>query len=556
MSEQEPRQLTDDATASGEAPTVWIMVDHSDREPAYEAVAGGLRARGANARVVTVTEVIGTFARSALEVNAERLLRGVRVAIGGRSDEDLIGAVRRVRPDMLAVTSPRFVRGLSVLEGLTGIASLQVGVTPDYNLDDRWLKSSLHGFVVPHQAQADRITRGGVDAHRVLVAGPAVRPGFARTIDREAERRAFGFAADQKVVLVRAEAFDLYTIEKVIFQARLVDGVTFVFHHNSDGALANTLRRVSAEHGLKAIMFGRVDDLERYVAAADAVLVAPGDAMIPDIIAQARPVLIVGDAAGMQEQVDFLVGQDMGEHVSDVLRLGAACEQFMRADALDRRAKAAGSIGLPGGSEEVAAALFEALERADQWRATPQDRPPQDHPQDEEAPRGPFESIGDRPPRRDDGSDRRDDGGDHDKFAGISRAEAKEQLAQLILQERELERRIGELEKEQQRWRNRLDLAREWGERDLEDEAQGILREYVQDADKVARELNGIKRQKLKLRQAAQGGAGGAGTSGSGGGSGGGASADAERERRFRKMETERELDGLRDRLRREMGED
>ena len=222
------------------------------------------------------------------------------------------------------------------------------------------------------------------------------------------------------------------------------------------------------------------------------------------------------------------------------------------ADALDRRARAAGSIGLPNGSEEVAAALFEALERADQWRATPQDRPPQDHPQDEEAPRGPFESIGDRSPRRDDGSDRRDDDGDHDKFAGISRAEAKEQLAQLILQERELERRIGELEKEQQRWRNRLDLAREWGERDLEDEAQGILREYVQDADKVARELNGIKRQKLKLRQAAQGGSGGS----SAGGSGGGSSADAERERRFRKMETERELDGLRDRLRREMGED
>ena len=561
---------------------VWILVDHSARAEAFASVAGHLQERGARAEIVTISEVIGTMARGALAGSAERLLRGLRVAVQGHSDEDLIGAVRRVKPDLLAVTNPRHVRALSVLEGLTGIPALQVGVMPDFNLHDAWLKSGLHAFIVPHEELADRFVRAQVPADRVLVAGPAVQPGFARELDKGALRDEFGFSHSEKLVIARAENFDVASLEKMMFQAKLVEGnVRFLFHHNGDNSAAATLRRAANDHGFDAVMFGRVDQLERYLAVGDMVITTASDPMIPEISALGLPVMMVGDAGDASAQAAFFERHELGRHVSDMIRLGAEVERFLLEDNLARYAEAAGSIGLPGGSKEVAEAMARALIHAPEWRQVNnpgggREEQGGDAGSDQGGGNnerkgfgGPFESIGGS---RGGGSSSSDSSGsssssggstgssgsgggggrDANEFVGISKAEAKEQLAQLILAERELDRRLGELGKEQQRWRNRLDLAREWNEEDLAEEAEGILRGYLREAEPLQQELQDVRRQKAKLKEAA--GGGGRGPSGAGGGAGGG-SRLSEVERRFRKMEEDRELDSLRDKISRELGE-
>ena len=62
-------------------PILWILVDHSAREASFDAVAVHLRESGARAEIVTITEVIGSAARGALTGGAERLLRGLCVAL-------------------------------------------------------------------------------------------------------------------------------------------------------------------------------------------------------------------------------------------------------------------------------------------------------------------------------------------------------------------------------------------------------------------------------------------------------------------------------------------
>src|SRR5690606_22267911 len=83
-------------------------------------------------------------------------------------------------------------------------------------------------------------------------------------------------------------------------------------------------------------------------------------------------------------------------------------------------------------------------------------------------------------------------------YAGISKAEAKDQLAALILSERDVEKRLAEAEKQQARWRGRLEMAREWKEDDLAAEAESILRGYLDEFEKLQTERAAITRQKDK----------------------------------------------------------
>ena len=558
--------------------TIWLMVDHSSRAEAFGAVAETLKQAGHRAEVVTMSEALGTIAREAFTGGAERVLRGLRVALQGSSDEDLIGAVRRVKPDVMVVTSPRHTRALSLLEGLTKAPMLQIGVLPNYDLDVSWLKSGLEAFIVPHEEFAERLRREGhVPAERIAVAGPAVQPGFARELEREGLRRGFGFSQSEQLVMVRAETFEVSTLEKLVFQAKLVEGrVRYIFHHNGDGAAAGALRRAASEYGLKAVMFGHVEDLERYVAIADAVLTKPGDPMMPEIIALGRPVLLIGRAGEASAQAAFLERHRIGRVVEDVLRLGSELERFLEEESLKAHAEAAAATGLPSGSEEVGRALQDLITRSATWSEAregggdePSDEAQGDGDTEGEGEGGAFETIGGarfgnhrssgersgRSPGRGDERDsgrERTDADQGESYAGISRAEAKEQLAELILAERDLERRLTELEREQERWRSRLDLARQWNEEDLAEEAEQVLRGYLEEARPLQRELDGVRRQKLKLKAAASHDASGAprGASGSDPGR-------AERlrsvERRFRRMEESRDLDDLKDRIGREL---
>jgi hypothetical protein len=521
---------------------VWLLVENAARGAAFEAVGELLRARGARAEVVTITEVLGTMAREVFAGGAERLLRGLRVAMQGRGpDEDLIGAMRSARPDALVVTSARHVRALSMLESLTGLAPLQLGVLPSYSFVEGWTRSSLHGFVVPHEEQRARLVRAGVAEDRVLVAGPAIQAGFAKQQDRAAIRASLGFGESERVVLVRADALDHATLEKVVFQSRLVEGARFIFHHNGDGSAASTLRRAAAEYSAPAVMFGKVPDLERYVVAADAVLTSAQDPLIPELVAQARPLMLVGPAGDGADLAGFIERQGIGRAVSDLVRLGAELERFLRAESLAAAGAAAAAIGLPSGSQEVADAILSALERAAVWKTSPIQTGPA--PTDNAPPvnQGPFETIG--------GPVSGAAAGSGAPPLTLSHAEAKEQLAQLILQEREIERRLQELERDQQRWRSRLDMAREWREADLEQEAEAVLRGYMQEAAPLQESLRSIQVQKDKLKQAAAGqGAASSGAAASG-------PAASGTEQRWQRMEQDRDIQRLKDRIDREFGD-
>ncbi|RDV39455.1 hypothetical protein DV096_02470 [Bradymonadaceae bacterium TMQ3] len=567
-----------DEASSGESGRIWILSDQRAREGAYEAVVQGLKARGVDAELVSISEVLGTAAREALAGGAERLLRGIRVATRGHAgEEDFIGALRRARPDVLVLTSPRFVRALSVIESLTGVGGVQVGLVHEHVASPAWFAGSVHGFVVPDAKTAEAFEGEGAAAERVQVAGPVVRPQSLEAPEREATRDELGLS-ESLVVLVRAEHIDHATLEKLVFQCTLMDRqARVIFHHGGDGAVAATLRRAADQYGLAASMFGQVADLERYVVAADLVIAAGDDPYLADVMVCATPALLLGTSDGADAEAEALQKRGLAGRVRDVLRLGSELDRFTEPQRLKDLREHLLEVRDGQTNTRVVDALIAALKSREAWRKPASPEVP---PAGEEAPpAGPFESIGrssgrasagTAPPAEaaggGPGATRSTEGAADEKGAlvvppprirpeapraTIGAAEAREQLAQLILSERECERRLEELEKHQERWRGRLELAREWNESDLEEEARTILRGYQDEAGPLVQELADIRRQKEKLKSAARGGEPQAGDEGG--------AATTERsaaiEERFQRMEVDRDLKGLKDRIKRELGE-
>jgi len=565
------RSQSDSQTSESESPLVWFLVGFGQRQDAVRDVAAGLADGGLRTRVVTITEVLGSAAREAVAGGAERVLRGLRVAFPeaeGR-EEDFLAAIRREQPELLVVTSPRYVRPLGLLETMSGIGSLQIAVPLGFGLDRAWENGTIDAFVCADDRIMESLESAGWTSPCLYRAGPPVAPNFteSRNLDRASLRSEFGFDDGEKIVLIRADSFDATTLDRLVFQATLVEGeVRFVFHHDGDGAAASALRRSADKHGLPAAMFGRVDDLERYVAAADAVVAPPEEPTLPDIVAAGTPLVIVGGHGGGDGNVEVLVDTFGALHVPEVLRTGSELEDFLEDETLNSRRESIREASWNPANDDVVDALRDILESAEDIRAagsgSMDPEPSDDEPTAADG--GPFETIGGGPDEASEGTTgeerRRLPAAEAGGRRSLSRAEAKDQLAELILVERDLERQLSELQREEDRWRNRLDLARDWGEDELAEEAESILRGYLDDIAEVQEDLEDIRRQKSKLKKAARRGEEG-GTRGARQAEGEVGSTSepegrrSELEDRFSEMEVDRDLDRLRDKMNDELGD-
>ena len=543
--------------------SLWFVSDQEAASASLATAVEALQERGIEARWVTISEVLGTVARGALAEGAERIIKGLRIADGESSrGEDFLAALQRKRPDVLVVTNPRYARALAMIDRVSDVESVQVGLIDGFGVDQAWLQSPTDYFVVPGPEEARQLESSGIDEAQIREGGPTVLPAFLEVLDGTAEAAELKLASEKPTVLVRATGFSKDRIAKVVFQCSLVEpDCQFIFHHDGDRGRAAELRRCAEEYGLKAAMFGQVPDLERYVAASDRVVAASDDAMLAEILAQNTPTMVVHQ----RRDIGHLADRKWVRLCDPLNQLGTHLEDFVSADdeavaseletweAADAQTKLVESLEWMVEHGRVSAAAT-----ASQVTAGSEDVAEDG---------APFESIGSTSKVSDeDAAEDADRSRSEADDAGrsipttMTRAEAKEELATLILSEREIERSLKDCQKQQRRWRDRLELAREWGEDDLEEEAAEILAGYVDEAGELEGRLDQLRRQKEKLKQAAKSGSGRGATRRPSGyldeDDGPSREGREPTEDRFRQMEVDRDLEGLKDRIRRELGED
>lgn len=561
----------------GEAKKHRFQIVFSGSGYAADAIAhlvSELEERGHEVALVSHLGLAASRAKSFAEKGMRGLKSVVRTVTGALSGDDPLGLSDERGEDALPVdvvvaTTPELVKAT---RSMGGGDVLRVGLMTDLAWTPDWPEVEADVLVMPNALFGELCVRKGWREEAVKVAGVPLGRSFCRTLDSEAIRSRFGLSSEQgSLLLVIAEDVDPGRLERIVRQISLVDGaVQPLFYVGEDTYAGTVLRKAAGQHGVMARMFGVVDNLEEYYAACDFVLAEISHELIYPLLALDKPVLLMDADIDAIAAGAFLRDEGAAVLVPDLLRLAAELDAIMKdPEELELLREGAGRVVDQSGVKRIADALEasarEKVELIGQARAA---ETAASSAAEEMSAGGAFEVIGSGPAPSSDTGSRGDRGGaptrheerrDYEPRGGrrerrfeqfaerrLTAAEAKEELAALILMEREVEKRLGDATRYVGVWENRLDLARDAGADGLAREAERFLDNYRREESGLVRELDRVRDQKEKLKRRVRPGGGGGGSANF---VAPGDPRVADLENRFRSMELDRDLDRLKDRL-------
>jgi hypothetical protein len=422
---------------------------------------------------------------------------------------------------------------------------VQIGVLPDFGLESAWLHGDIRQFVVPHRDIKARLLTHGFKAGDISIGGPPLSPDFIESEQtRKDARRELGIGEEVDLVLVRADGFPEYLIDSIVFQLTLLDeDVQVVFDHQGDRAVARKLRSAADKNGLSASMFGGVGNLPTYYSAADLAVVSPEERYIPELLYADCSLFFVASEGDLPQQVNFLEQQEVARHVSQLRLVGGRLQSFIDGEMGQPGAVRERLFAEPDPNEFVAEKL-QSLIQSDFDRLLPEDSTEHSETDSDEAG---FEAIG----KSERGSPSQSQSTRQNPSQ--SKADLKDALSELILLEKDLESEIEQLEKRRARWEERIELAASWEESKLASEAEAALEEIEDKLSSRRDHLERVRRRKADIKESSQS----TGVSESGVSSKKREPSQSHRdtEQQFRDMELEEELEALKDRIDRELGD-
>jgi UDP-N-acetylglucosamine:LPS N-acetylglucosamine transferase len=150
-----------------------------------------------------------------------------------------------------------------------------VGVLSGLHLDPLWGVARVDRLSVADAVQAEAALAIGLPAECIVPSGIPVCGGFSSVSpDEKAEhRRRHGIALSRPVVLVVTDGLGEETVASALFQLGLLDEkASILFDVAYDDGSAELLRRRAPIFGVRAQMFGKVEDAGQLWAAADLVV--------------------------------------------------------------------------------------------------------------------------------------------------------------------------------------------------------------------------------------------------------------------------------------------
>lgn len=229
--------------------------------------------------------------------------------------------------------------------------------TEPFDASALWAERRAERFVVPSTAAKGHLVGMGVPAGAVDVVGYPVREAFLRPPDRDAARTELGLGG-AFTALVSLGGEGIGGVPDAVVRAVLNAGAHALVVTGRNQPLRARLERWARQDG-RLRVHGFVEDMPRYVAAADVVVGKAGPASTLEAVAAGRPVLVTS-YAGLNERrvIEFLEHHRLGAYLPEPDRLCRAVAAYrshpLRLEQVRQRA---GALGFP----EMAVDLAEYL---------------------------------------------------------------------------------------------------------------------------------------------------------------------------------------------------
>jgi processive 1,2-diacylglycerol beta-glucosyltransferase len=206
------------------------------------------------------------------------------------------------RPDQVVTVHPTPVAALSELRSRGLHIPPHTTVFTDFVAHTQWIYSHVERYCVPAEEIARDLLARGVPRERVIVTGIPVAPEFGDPAERAQARLALGLSPRAFVLLFMdgsgggfgrlEEATRAVLNTQLPLQAVVVTG--------REERLEARLRELGAGHETLLKVFGYVENIRQFMAAADFLVTKAGGLTLGEALAAELPVICFGSLPGQE----------------------------------------------------------------------------------------------------------------------------------------------------------------------------------------------------------------------------------------------------------------
>lgn len=206
----------------------------------------------------------------------------------------------RMRPDAAVTVHPTPAAAMSALAASGCRLPPHTTAVTDFVAHGQWMPRGVDRYCVAAEEVRNEFIARGIPAERVVVTGVPVREEFARAVDPDAARRAFGLSARLPTVVAMAGAHGSLGRLRDVTRALLACGrpLQAVVVAGRDEPLRAELARLAA--GSTLSVRGYVSDVRTLLAAADLLVTKAGGMTLAEAMAAEVPLLLYGSLPGQE----------------------------------------------------------------------------------------------------------------------------------------------------------------------------------------------------------------------------------------------------------------
>lgn len=266
--------------------------------------------------------------------------------------------VKRHRPHVVVATYPMCVAALARLRRKGRLAAPVVSYPNDFQAHLLWVADGVDLYLAP----TDEVKRWLEDlavGAPIRQVGIPVRTAFLDIPDKAAARSSLGFNGDRPVVLATAGGDGVGHLDELIEAlADLPVDVAVICGRNK-----GLRRRVEQVAGDGAVVVGFVDDVERWLAAADVLVGTPGPNSASEAFCAGTPVVSYRPYAGHGiDNADWVARSGAGWVVHDPSSLHDLVTRLLRHPReLATAAERAAAVARPGAADDAADEILSTI---------------------------------------------------------------------------------------------------------------------------------------------------------------------------------------------------
>jgi len=275
-----------------------------------------------------------------------------------RGGRPLFQFIESYRPDVVVATETGVLELAALAKRLRGARWLLVGVD-GLDVDRAWAQPEVDLYAVTLDPVAIDLKSWGVPAAKILACGMPLDPAFLKRSDRAAARRKLGVAPEASLVLVlfggtgfgkpRVILSELAKVSQP-FHAVLITGRNERLRREAVAVASSTGHQV----------FGWVDNVHEWLAAADLVINKPSGLALLESMACGVPFLALDPLPGNERRhCDLIERWGVGRWIRNREALAPAVESLLAdPDERQRMRERAKALSQPRAAYEAAEGIL------------------------------------------------------------------------------------------------------------------------------------------------------------------------------------------------------